>query len=64
MRIVKEVCFNEKWSNRTQVKLIRTARTIADQAGEKNIANHHIHEAIDWKKASSLFQQQERIADG
>ena len=64
LRIVKEVCFKEKWSNRTQVKLIRTARTIADLSGESNIANQHIQEAIALKKTSNLFQQQEKIGDG
>ncbi|WP_367183391.1 hypothetical protein [Sporosarcina sp.] len=28
--LISEVCFAEKWSNRTQVKLIRIARTLSD----------------------------------
>ncbi|WP_285853107.1 hypothetical protein [Sporosarcina luteola] len=37
------LCFKEKWSNRTMVKLIRIARTIADLTGEQSISEASIH---------------------
>ncbi|WP_244951021.1 hypothetical protein [Rummeliibacillus suwonensis] len=44
-------CFHEKWSNnRTQLKIIRIARTITDLAGTKDITDTAIDEAISWKK--------------
>lgn len=39
-----------KWSNRTQLKVMRIARTLADLAGVTQVANEHVHEAVDWKK--------------
>lgn len=50
-------CFHEKWSNRTQLKIIRMARTIADLAGTKDITDTAIEEAISWKKEASQTQQ-------
>lgn len=53
------ICFTEKWSNRTQVKIIRIARTIADLAGESEISDQALDEAIQLKRDSSTFQQME-----
>lgn len=47
-----EICFTEKWSNRTQTKIIRIARTIADLNGDAVINNDVLQEAIEWKKRS------------
>lgn len=60
---LKEVCFTEKWSNRTQVKLIRIARTIADLTGTEDISDAAIQEAIDWKRKASLHHMQDKVAD-
>lgn len=55
---LRNVCFEEKWSNRTQVKLIRIARTIADLEGIESISDSAIQEAIDWKKKTSKHRFQ------
>ncbi|WP_376752479.1 magnesium chelatase subunit ChlI family protein [Rummeliibacillus suwonensis] len=50
-------CFHEKWSNRTQLKIIRVARTIADLAGTETISDKAIEEAVMWKKEATRTQQ-------
>lgn len=47
--LVQTVCFENKWSNRTQVKLLRIARTIADLEGSIAISDEALQEAISWK---------------
>lgn len=42
-------CFNQKWSHRTQLKIIRIARTIADLEGTNEIPDAAMEEAIAWK---------------
>lgn len=66
MKKIKTICFEEKWSNRTQAKLIRIARTIADLAEEKTISEAAIEEAIGWKRMTSDSQNgtNERIHNG
>lgn len=54
---LQQICFDEKWSNRTQTKLIRIARTIADLTGESSITDDAIDEAIKWKKKASGYQE-------
>lgn len=49
-QLLKQLCYQEKWSNRTQLKVMRIARTIADLAGVTHVANEHVHEAVSWKK--------------
>lgn len=53
---IQTICFSEKWSNRTQSKLIRVARTIADLAGEVEISEESIKEAVCLKRLASTFQ--------
>lgn len=43
---VNEVCYLQKYSNRTQLKL---ARTIADLQGDDQLQEMHLQEAISWK---------------
>lgn len=57
LKLLQNICFKEKWSNRTQVKLIRIARTIADLLGETSLSNEAIEEAVKWKKMASLHHQ-------
>ncbi|WP_432354379.1 YifB family Mg chelatase-like AAA ATPase [Sporosarcina sp. A2] len=59
-RSLQEVCYKEKWSNRTQVKLIRIARTIADLEGTEAISENAIQEAVHWKRLASLHQEEQR----
>ncbi|MHA6261441.1 YifB family Mg chelatase-like AAA ATPase [Sporosarcina sp. CAU 1771] len=53
-KLIEQTCFEQKWSNRTQAKLIRIARTIADLDGEQAITDSALQEAIDWKRLPSL----------
>lgn len=53
---IGDVCFERKWSNRTQVKLIRIARTIADLQGTPDISMKALEEAIEWKQLPSGLQ--------
>lgn len=41
-----EITINNNWSNRTQIKIIRLARTISDLDGSIPITNQSIKEAI------------------
>ena len=53
---IQQTCFEQKWSNRTQVKLIRIARTIADLNGEEEISDTVLNEAISWKQLPNALQ--------
>ncbi|PID02479.1 hypothetical protein CSV67_09260 [Sporosarcina sp. P2] len=53
---IGRVCFERKWSNRTQVKLIRIARTIADLQGTPDKSMMALEEAIEWKNPPSRLQ--------
>ncbi|BAQ09989.1 Mg chelatase, subunit chli [Bacillus sp. OxB-1] len=55
--LFQSVCYEEKWSNRTMVKLIRVARTISDLQGERRITMEAMEETIQWKRRSSVFQK-------
>lgn len=48
---IHEVCYTKKWSNRTQLKLLRIARTIADLQASEQVLDIHLEEAIAWKSA-------------
>lgn len=61
--LLNHICFEEKWSNRTQVKLIRIARTIADLAGESLISDQSFEEAVIWKKKASIQNNQKKLMD-
>ncbi|MFS0576673.1 YifB family Mg chelatase-like AAA ATPase [Sporosarcina sp. 179-K 3D1 HS] len=62
----QSICCEEKWSNRTMVKLIRIARTISDLQGEDTITRDAINEAVKWKCLSStvLGDRKEEVLDG
>ncbi|WJY26446.1 hypothetical protein [Sporosarcina trichiuri] len=51
------ICFGKKWSNRTQVKLIRLARMIADLAGADQVPEEGIVETVRWKRQAAIGQQ-------
>ena len=61
--LLKKFCFTEKWSNRTQVKLIRIARTITDLAGDLAIADCMLQEAVEWKRTASLHNGPPKMVD-
>ncbi|PIC94853.1 magnesium chelatase [Sporosarcina sp. P26b] len=56
LHTIGDVCFKHKWSNRTQVKLIRIARTIADLQGSHEISSAALEEAIEWKRLPTGLQ--------
>lgn len=58
---LETICFREKWSNRTFVKLIRLARTISDLEGAEYTTEESIEEAIHWKQMADLHQETQRI---
>ncbi|WP_432357146.1 YifB family Mg chelatase-like AAA ATPase [Sporosarcina sp. UB5] len=49
IEFIQQICFEKKWSNRTQTKLIRIARTIADLEGSKFITESALLESVKWK---------------
>ncbi|WP_257984454.1 YifB family Mg chelatase-like AAA ATPase [Neobacillus cucumis] len=44
--MLQQLAIQKNWSNRTQVKIIRLARTIADLQGSHNITDESLQEAI------------------
>jgi magnesium chelatase family protein len=44
--LLQELSIKKNWSNRTQIKIIRLARTIADLQGSPAITGQNIQEAI------------------
>ncbi|PIC63515.1 magnesium chelatase [Sporosarcina sp. P13] len=56
LNLIGDICFEHKWSNRTQVKLIRIARTIADLQGSTGITASALQEAIEWKRLPTGLQ--------
>lgn len=58
---IQQICFEQKWSNRTQMKLLRIARTIADLAGIEHISDEALQEAIQWKSIASNLHTSMRM---
>ncbi|PIC74209.1 hypothetical protein [Sporosarcina sp. P17b] len=56
LNIIGDVCFERKWSNRTQVKLIRITCTISDLQGRRDISMEALEEALVWKKLPTSLQ--------
>lgn len=50
----QKICYLNKWSNRTQTKLLRIARTIADLDHSLDLQHAHIDEAIQWKSMNPV----------
>ena len=64
LSLIEQTCFKQKWSNRTQAKLIRIARTIADLEGVDAISDLALQEAIAWKRLPSLMHQSTTMTGG
>ncbi|CAM3229905.1 YifB family Mg chelatase-like AAA ATPase [Filibacter tadaridae] len=60
---IQQVCFEQKWSNRTQTKLIRIARTIADLNGTEHISENALQEAIQWKQNANQLHNPSSLVD-
>ncbi|WP_338449621.1 hypothetical protein R4Z09_26175 [Niallia oryzisoli] len=60
MEYLHQICWDNKWSSRTQIKIIRVARTISDLALEEKITDQALKEAIHWKLCSNYFMKGER----
>lgn len=56
LHTIGDICFAHKWSNRTQVRLIRIARTIADLQGTHDITHEALKEAVEWKQLPTGLQ--------
>lgn len=53
---VATVCFEEKLSSRSTMKILRLARTISDVNGDEYVSDAAIEEALQWKIKGSLVQ--------
>lgn len=51
---VGEICFKEKLSSRSTIKILRLARTISDVDGDDTVSDLAIEEALEWKIQGSL----------
>ncbi|WP_341845039.1 hypothetical protein [Halobacillus aidingensis] len=51
---MKEISIAYHFSNRVQVNIIRTARTIADLDGEREITKEALSEAVKYRGHSSM----------
>ncbi|MFB9989315.1 magnesium chelatase subunit ChlI family protein, partial [Bacillus benzoevorans] len=60
MQYLHQICWENKWSNRTQIKIIRVARTISDLFEETSISEQALKEAIEWKMFSNHFMNGEK----
>ena len=54
-KIVSQIFNKNKMSNRSYIKLIKTARTIADLEQSKNINKNHILEAFSYRKVYNTY---------
>ena len=48
-KIIHQLAAKKNWSNRTQIKIIRLARTISDLEGKIAITNQSLWEAVDLR---------------
>ncbi|MGU4650898.1 hypothetical protein MAY67_25475, partial [Escherichia coli] len=51
-RIITQEASKNLWSNRVQIKIFRLARTIADLAGERQITDESVWQAIQLRQAA------------
>jgi magnesium chelatase family protein len=56
-KMLTNVAVKQNWSNRVQIKIIRLARTISDLAGEDNITDTSIWEAMTLRRIGNQKQQ-------
>ncbi|WP_245947433.1 hypothetical protein [Bacillus taeanensis] len=56
-RILQQCALKQKWSNRVQVKVIRTARTIVDFEGKEETTDEAIWEAMTLRR---VLEKQQR----
>jgi magnesium chelatase family protein len=54
LQMLQQFSFKKNWSNRTQIKVIRLARTISDLRGSKQITDESIWEAIKLNSMLAL----------
>ncbi|MGY0691332.1 YifB family Mg chelatase-like AAA ATPase [Virgibacillus sp. FSP13] len=49
-KMITQVSSKQQWSSRVQIKIVRLARTISDLAGERNIIDESIWQAITLRR--------------
>ncbi|MEH7179399.1 hypothetical protein [Neobacillus vireti] len=49
-RVLHQLAAKKNWSNRTQIKIIRLARTISDLEGNSEITDQSIWEAVKLRR--------------
>jgi len=52
---VAEICFKEKLSSRSTIKILRLACTISDVDGDDAVSDLAIEEALEWKVQASIL---------
>ncbi|EIM05723.1 Mg chelatase subunit ChlI, partial [Planococcus antarcticus DSM 14505] len=50
---IETVSFQEKLSSRSTMKILRLARTISDVAGDDQVTDIAVDEALEWKISAS-----------
>lgn len=49
-KMIAQVAFKHRWSNRVQIKIIRLARTISDLSGEPHVTDESIWRALQLRR--------------
>lgn len=56
-KMIAQVAFKQRWSNRVQIKIIRLARTIADLAGDPHITDESVWKALQLRRTQQQTDQ-------
>jgi magnesium chelatase family protein len=60
-RTILQFSTRKNWSNRTEIKVIRLARTISDLKGSKQISNESLWEAVKLNNRSAVKSRNENV---
>ena len=61
--VINSIYEYDELSNRSYVKLIKLARTIADLEGKENIERNHVLEAYSYRKAYYTYFKSKEIGE-
>lgn len=61
---INDACYDNKWSNRSQLKLIRIARTISDLSGSEGLTDESIELAIYYRLIMPVPNEPSVAEDG
>jgi magnesium chelatase family protein len=60
-RTILQFSTRKNWSNRTEIKVIRLARTISDLKGSKQISDESLWEAVKLNNRSAVKSRNENV---